>query len=668
MSNPPSERHPKTASRQAGAVNFPLAALVGQEKMKTALFLLAVDPRLGGILLVGQKGTAKSTAVRSLAEILPELEVVKGCAYNCDPRSAENFCPECRGKVKADEKLETRERSAPFYTLPLGATEDRVAGGIDIEKSIARGRPIVKPGLLGQANRGFLYVDEVNLLEPYLAHLLLDAAESGVVYVEREGISIWHPARAALIGTMNPEEGALGPQLADRFALTVNVSGESDPKLRTEIIRRRLDFEKSPEEFRKKWAGKTEELTRRIIKAKQSLHGLEITEKAGKLIADLSWQSLAMGHRADIAIARAARAQAAWQGDESTTEDHVLRVAELALHSRTRQPKQKRTEVTIVQGDVDASAQHFETPYIPPNAPEPPPPAATGDGPTDQPVVERIFGSNQSFELITPNLKREQGPRGRSGRRSARQTREARGRYYRYSMERLGRPVALDATLRAAAPHQARRRKYKENGFIIKNQDVREKVYRKKTGRLVLFVVDASGSVGSLNRMSEAKSAVMSLLSDAYQKRDRVGMLCFHGTRAKVLLPPTNSVEMAGRLLEELPTGGKTPMAAALVCTHDLISMEMAKDPGLTPLIIIMTDGRPNIPLNPAMDPWREVLQMAGQMAQDARLRFLLVDTDQGYYNDYKLTHDLADRLRAPRLTLEDLRQGKLDAWLENVA
>jgi magnesium chelatase subunit D len=221
--------------------------------------------------------------------------------------------------------------------------------------------------------------------------------------------------------------------------------------------------------------------------------------------------------------------------------------------------------------------------------------------------------------------------------------------------------------LRAAAPHQAERRAGSSSALVVKSRDFMEKVFRQKTGRLVLFVVDASGSVGSLYRMSEAKAAAMSLLSEAYRKRDRVGLIAFHNAQASVLLPPTNSVEMASRLLQDLPTGGKTPLAAALVKTHNLVRMETAKDPSLTPLIVVMTDGRPNVPLTPGVDPWPEALRLAKTMAGDRRLRFLLVDTDRGHYNDYKLTRDLAASLNAPRLTLEDLREGRLTEWLERM-
>ena len=363
----------------------------------------------------------------------------------------------------------------------------------------------------------------------------------------------------------------------------------------------------------------------------------------------------------------AAKALAAWQGSAVADDNHVWTVSELALDSRKTGERTRQIQEEEIKVVSPPPQQYFEKPYIPPEEPPQEVVVAEGGGDGGQ-LVQKLFQASEVFEIVTPVNRREQGPRGRTGRRTARQTTGSRGRYYRSSAQRLGRPVALDATLRAAAPYQKSRRIDHSTHLIVRGHDFREKVFRQKTGRLIVFVVDASGSVGSLNRMSEAKAAALSLLGEAYQKRDRVGLIGFHGSKAEILLPPTDSVEMANRLLQELPTGGKTPMAAALICTHQLIRQELARDPGLTPLIVIMTDGRPNVPLTEGVDPWKEVLGLAGQLARDGRLHFLLVDTDRGHYNDYKLTRDLSEKLGAPRLTLEDLRLGRLEAWLEQVA
>jgi len=490
---------------------YPLAALAGQERMKLALLLLAVDPRLGGVLLAGEKGTAKSTAVRALAELLPPLDAVQGCRYNCDPGRPDDFCPDCRRCFKLEKTPPRVTRPTPFLTLPLGATEDRLAGGLDLELTARTGRPELSVGLLGQANRGFLYVDEINLLEPYLGHLLLDAAESGWVRVEREGLSLRHPARIALIGTMNPEEGVLGPQLADRFALTVRVIGETGPDVRAEIVRRRLAFETDPAGFRGSWAGEIEALRQRLTKARQRLSGIEITPQAQNLISVLVREHRSKGHRGDLALARAARALAAWQDAPAAGEEQVLTMADLALASRRTEARKTRVKAAPVRSLTPPPNQRFEEPYIPPSEPVFVP-AVPGEHESGQPQALRLFTPNNGFEVVTPTSRREQGPRERAGRRAARQTSAPRGRYYRSSPERLGRPLALDATFRAAAPHQPARRASKSSALVIRKHDFREKVFRQKTGRLVLFVVDASGSVGSLDRMSEAKAAVLSLL------------------------------------------------------------------------------------------------------------------------------------------------------------
>ncbi|MDY6850670.1 MAG: ATP-binding protein [Thermodesulfobacteriota bacterium] len=465
---------------------YPLAALVGQDRMKLALLLLVVDPRLGGVLLVGEKGTAKSTAVRALTELTPLLTAVKDCLYNCDPDRPDDFCPDCRRRFKLEKTLPCVTRPTPFLTLPLGATEDRLAGGLNLELTARTGRPELSVGLLGQTNRGFLYVDEINLLEPYLGHLLLDAAESGRVRVEREGISLRHPARIALIGTMNPEEGSLGPQLADRFALTVRVIGEADPDVRAGIVRRRLAFETDPAGFRGSWAKETKALGQRLTKARRRLSGIEITPQAQSLISALVREHRSKGHRGDLALARAARALAAWQDAPVAGEKQVLAMADLALASRRTGERKTRVKAAPVRSLTPPPNKPFEEPYIPPSEPEFVP-TVPGEPESDHPQVLRLFVPNEKFEVVTPANRREQGPRERTGHRAARQTSVPRGRYFRSSPERLGRPLALDATFRAAAPHQSSRRASKSSALVICKHDFREKVFRQKTGRLVLF-------------------------------------------------------------------------------------------------------------------------------------------------------------------------------------
>lgn len=652
---------------------FPLAALVGQEDMVQALLILAVDPSIGGLLLSGEKGTAKSTAARALAELLPPRQLVSGCPKQCLADEPESFCSKCRDRLIRNSSLPRIISPSPFNTIPLGVTEDRLLGGLDWETTLTSGRPTLAPGILGQSHGGLVYIDEINLLDVSLAHLLLDAAAVGRVTLEREGLSASCPAKVSLLATMNPEEGPLGPQLEDRFALTVNLIGETDPGRRVKVVRRRLEFERNYTAFRAKYAPATEYLAQLVAQARKILTTIQYTESAWNLISQLAISSRIAGHRGDLALAKAARAKVALAGLDMVFPRDILDIARLVLASRTR-PGPARRPVDLKIERLEKAPERpelFENIYIA-EAQEIPPEYKEGnEAKGNEASVSQIFQVGSEFKVITPQGPREVGPRGRSGRRQSRESTKAVGRAVGSTARRLGRPLSLAATLRAAAPYQLDRKREalgEKRPIILTAQDFREKVYRQKTGRLVIFVVDSSGSIGTLYRMEEAKAAALSLLAEAYQKRDRVALISFNGQRAELLLPPTNSPDLAARLLAELPSGGKTPMAAALVLTHKLLTVEQAKDPTLTPYIILMTDGRPNIPLDPKVsNPWNEALTLAGLLAEDPRLHFLLIDTDRGAYNDYKLTYELAKKLRAPRINLEELREGKLQNWLDRI-
>ncbi|MDR2368846.1 MAG: VWA domain-containing protein [Deltaproteobacteria bacterium] len=648
---------------------YPLAALVGQDDMVRALLLLAVDPDLGGLLLVGEKGTAKSTAARALAEVLPPIEARLDCPFHCRPDRPGDLCPSCRAGPGPSGPARP-----PFRTVPLGVTEERLLGGLDWEGTLRGGRPALRPGLLGEANRGLLYVDEVNLLEPSLAHLLLDAVSGGRVAVERDGLSLWHPSRVTLLGSMNPEEGPLGPQLADRFALAVNLRGEADPAARAEIVRRRLAFERDPLAFREAYAPAGRALTARVAAARRVLGRLRPSPGTLDLAARLSMGARAAGHRADLALCRAAMALAAWELADGEPPGEFIEagpgyvgaVSHLVLPARERPgPREGAPRAVAKVAGRPAEAREAKAAHVAHG--EPPPgqgPVATEDGGE---TLLTVYQVAQTFDLVSPKGPPDRGgPKERSGRRGFRETPKARGRAYKTTARRLGRPLSLSATLRAAAPFQASRREGAGEGasLVLRPCDFREKVYRLKTGRLVLFVVDSSGSIGTLYRMEEAKAAAMSLLADAYRKRDRVALIAFYGQSAELLLPPTNSPDLAGRLLASLPSGGKTPLSAALAMAHRLIAVERSKDPKITPHVILMTDGRPNVPLEPGASPWPEALRLAGRMADDPTVRFLLIDTDRGAYNDFKLTRELSERLRCPRMALDRLRQGLLDGFL----
>ncbi len=642
---------------------YPLAALVGQERVKTALLLAAVAPSGGGVLLRGEPGTAKSTAARSLAGLLPGIEAVADCPLNCPPGDSRRMCPTCLGRAVAGEKLPVVRRPRPLVTLPLGATEDMITGTLDFQAAARSGRRRLTIGVLGRANRGVLYVDEINLLDASLAALILDAAETGLVRVEREGVSAVHPARFCLIGSMNPEEGELTPQLLDRFGLVVDLKAPRDRALRQEVIRRRLAFEADPAGFCREWAPAQADLAARVRAARATWPQVTLSPAVAEHIARLCARAGAIGLRADLTLSRMSRAAAAWEGRDEVTLADVDLVAGPALVHRRRPRTTRPPRVTVRSKAPHQPAAGGGGSCGPAELDQDPSGRADpGRLPGDS-VVERRYLPGASFELRLAGPMDERGARSRPGRRKSRESPRNRGRYVRSSATRLGRSVALDATLLAAAPHQIERQKLFLNpgkpGLILRPWDIREKIKRERVGRLVIFVVDASGSMGALARMSEAKAAVLALLGDAYKNRDRVGLVSFRGRRAEVNLAPTASVETAGRRLFDLPTGGRTPLAAGLLCALAQARRETARDPRVTPLLILLTDGKPNVPLS-ENDPWAEALDTARRISNTPGLRWAVVDTDQASYLDFGLAYRLAEALGAAYVKLDHLRHDSL--------
>jgi Mg-chelatase subunit ChlI len=330
-------------------VIYPFTAIVGQERMKRALVLNAVDPRIGGVLIRGERGTAKSTAARALAALLPHVRVVADCRFGCDPDRPVSWCTECRERAERGEQLPTSSRATPFINLPISATEDRVVGTLDIEKAIQRGERHFEPGVLAAANRGLLYIDEVNLLDDHVVDVLLDSAAMGMNIIEREGISFSHPARFILVGTMNPEEGDLRPQLLDRFALSVEIYGIRDTRERVLIMERNLAFENNPDKFRAEWVTKEEDLSHQIGRARSLIDQVTHTSRDLLWIAQLSSSLQVDGHRADLVILKAARAQAAFEGRTAITARDIALAAELALPHRIRRGPFQKEEITMEQ-------------------------------------------------------------------------------------------------------------------------------------------------------------------------------------------------------------------------------------------------------------------------------------------------------------------------------
>ncbi len=639
---------------------FPFPAIVGQEEIKLALLLNAISPAIGGVLIRGHKGTAKSTAVRALSRILPAIEVVSGCPFACDPASTPEACPHC---ATAPTARQSTIRPSRLVELPLGVTEDRVAGTLDIERALKSGEKHFEPGLLAAAHRGMLYIDEVNLLSDHIVDILLDAAAMGVNYVEREGVSVSHAASFILVGTMNPEEGELRPQLLDRFGLAVDVQAAHDIDMRTEVVRRRIAFDEHPGKFQQQWADIERAEQQRLLDARHILPEVCLHDDLLKMIAGICSDFGVDGMRADIVMYRAAVALAAYEGRIDVSEADIRRVAPLVLpHRRRRQPFD---EPNVDDQELDDSmARH--RPNSPESATPPesdadsdsseasgedaPEPNGQGRAPEDK---QAPIGQTYTVQPLEGPLQQQSAMLQRANGRRSRKLGGRSGHYVtsRQPQDRV-RDIAIDATLRAAAPHMYERRLSEDHAGLIRSADLREKVRESRGGNLILFAVDASGSMGARDRMVATKGAIMSLLLEAYQKRDQVGMVSFRGQDASILLPPTSSVELAQQYLANMKTGGRTPLAAGLAKAEELLRRARHRDRGMQPLLVLLTDGRANAGLGSG-DPVTDSLRQAAALCQ-ANVPALVVDTEQGVLR-LGLAQRLAQALGGICLRLEEL-------------
>ncbi|WP_043219480.1 putative cobaltochelatase [Streptomyces sp. NRRL F-5193] len=660
------------------STRYPFTAVVGMDDLRLALLLNAVSPAVGGVLVRGEKGTAKSTAVRALAELLPQVAVVAGCRFSCDPASPDPGCPDGpHGDGGADA------RPARMVELPVGASEDRLVGSLDIEKALADGVKAFEPGLLAAAHRGILYVDEVNLLSDHLIDHLLDAAAMGASHVEREGVSVRHAARFLLVGTMNPEEGELRPQLLDRFGLTVEVAASRVPEERVEVVRRRLAFEDDPAGFAGRWAGEEAALRERIVAARELLPKVALGDAVLLQIAATCAAFEVDGMRADIVMARTATALAAWAGREEVTSEDVRRAALLALpHRRRRNPFDAPG---MDEDKLDETLERFKGDE-PEDDPDPGPDGPGDGGPGgggvppqggEGPAPETDGVPEQApAQAPEPAPEPEHAPRGAAGERAAVKAGEpfrtktlsvpglgegAAGRRSRARTQNgrttgATRPqgtltkLHLSATVRAAAPHQ-RARGRSGAGLVVRRDDLRQAVREGREGNLVLFVVDASGSMAARRRMGAVKGAVLSLLLDAYQRRDKVGLVTFRGRAAELALPPTSSVDAAAARLEELPTGGRTPLSAGLLKARDVLRVERLRDPSRRPLLVVVTDGRAT---GGGPDPVGLAARAARLHAADGTAS-VVVDCEAGPVR-LGLAGDLARHLGGTAVTLDELR------------
>ncbi|MEZ0364667.1 magnesium chelatase subunit D family protein [Mycobacterium sp. pUA109] len=617
---------------------YPFSAIVGHDRLRLALILCAVRPEIGGVLIRGEKGTAKSTAVRGLAALLPAARLVE---------------------------------------LPIGATEDRVIGSLDLQRVLRDGEHAFSPGLLARAHGGVLYVDEVNLLHDHLVDVLLDAAAMGRVHIERDGISHSHEARFVLIGTMNPEEGELRPQLLDRFGLTVDVQASRDVDVRVQVIRARMAYEADPDGFAARYAAEDAELARRIAAARAAVDAVVLPETELRRIAALCAAFDVDGMRADLVVARTAVAHAAWRGADTVDESDIRVAAELALPHRRRRDPFDEPGIDPAQLDEALAQAGAENPEPDPDPPgggqasEPAPgqqdssasrpqaPNSMGDDP-QRPASPRSRSSTKpsappaatfrTRALTVPGV-----GEGAPGRRS--RARNSAGMTVGATEDTAqGHGLHLFATLLAAAGRAGAGR------LRPQPDDVRRAVREGREGNLVVFVVDASGSMAARDRMAAVSGAALSLLRDAYQRRDKVAVITFRGQQAQLVLPPTSSAHIAGRRLARFDTGGKTPLAEGLLAARDLVAREKVRDAARRPLVVVLTDGRATA----GPDPLGRSRSAAARLVAEGAAA-VVVDCETSYVR-LGLASELAAALGAPTVRLEQLRADQLTSAVRRAA
>lgn len=656
---------------------YPFTAIVGQEKMKKALMLNVINPLLGGVLIRGEKGTAKSTAVRALVELLPKRTQTEGCIFGCDPQDKSSMCSKCVDKLDKNQDLVEVEGEMKVVDLPVSATEDRVVGTLDIEYAIKKGEKKFEPGILAQANRNILYVDEVNLLSEHIVNCLLEVSSSGVNRVEREGISFAHPSQFILVGTMNPEEGHLRSQFLDRFGLFVEVGGCMEPLERKEIIKRRLEYEKSPLSLIEKWRWESDVLAQQIKDAKQYLSRVQVSDNVMKLAAEIAKEANCAGHRAELVIVETAKTIAAFERRSNIAIGHIKEAAEYALPHRKREKPMEQElppEPPEIEDQEDDNEQQSESPEQPEDQEsyqqedtnpmeseqqENEGPEDDGKNEEDDDMsVDQIDDIGRTFIVKNLDVRMmDRKKRKGEGKRIRTKTDSKKGQYIRYKMPKNKlKDIAFDATLRAAAPYQGIRDK-NSLAITIESSDFREKVREKRTGSTIIFIVDASGSMGAKKRMSAVKGAVVSLLTDAYQKRDKVGLVAFRKKEAETLLNITRSVDMAEKCLKTLPTGGKTPLSAGLLKGYEMIKTGQKKEPDMLPVIVLVSDGRTNAAINGG-DPLEEAVEIANKIQMEG-IQSIVVDTEQDFIK-LGIARDIAQALGAKYYKLEGLEGEQL--------